>query len=178
MNRYRKWASQEHSTGKQVLTLAVAGLLLVVLIPYLLIKYCPGLDQRWHLPDFYGGVVNLTVGIAMIGLGLGLAWWSIYRQLTIGQGTPVPIAPTKKLVVRAPFTYCRNPMTLGTIVAYLGLCVCIGSISAILIILILATVLLLYIKLLEERELEARFGAEYLAYKRSTPFILPRKPRR
>jgi protein-S-isoprenylcysteine O-methyltransferase Ste14 len=32
----------------------------------------------------------------------------------------------------------------------------------------------LYIKLIEEKELEARFGLDYLAYKRNTPFILPR----
>ncbi len=177
MKRYQDWANRELSTGKQVITLALAGLLLVVLIPYLLITYCPALDRHYHLPDFYVGVVNLIVGLAVIVLGLGLAWWSIYRQLTIGQGTPVPIAPTKNLVARAPFTYCRNPMTLGTIVAYLGLCVCIGSISATIFILILATVLLLYIKLLEEKELEARFGEAYLDYKRKTPFILPRKPR-
>jgi protein-S-isoprenylcysteine O-methyltransferase Ste14 len=177
MKRYQDWANRELSTGKQVLTLALVGLLLVVLIPFLLIKYCPGIDQRWHLPDIYGGVINLIAGLGMIVAGLGFAWWSIYAQLTIGQGTPVPIAPTKKLVVHAPFTYCRNPMTLGTIIAYLGLCVWIGSISAMLFILILATVLLLYIKLLEEKELAARFGAEYLAYKRRTPFILPRKPR-
>jgi protein-S-isoprenylcysteine O-methyltransferase Ste14 len=151
-------------------------LLLVVLIPFLLINYCPALDRRLHLPDFYAGAANLIAGIAMIAMGLGFAWWSIYVQLTIGKGTPVPVIPTKKLVVHAPFTYCRNPMTLGTIVAYLGLCVCIGSISAIMIVLILATLLLLYVKLLEEKELEARFGAEYLAYKRRTPFILPRKP--
>jgi protein-S-isoprenylcysteine O-methyltransferase Ste14 len=103
--------------------------------------------------------------------------WSIEAQLTIGGGTPVPLVPTKKLVVRAPFTYCRNPMTLGTILAYLGVCVWIGSISALGIVVILMTALLLYIKLIEEKELEARFGAEYLAYKRETPFILPRKPR-
>jgi protein-S-isoprenylcysteine O-methyltransferase Ste14 len=68
-------------------------------------------------------------------------------------------------------------MTLGTIVAYLGICVWVGSISALVIVLMLITLLLLYIKRIEEKELAVRFGAEYLEYKRSTPFILPRKPR-
>jgi len=29
-------------------------------------------------------------------------------------------------------------------------------------------------KLIEERELEKRFGAEYLKYRRRTPFVIPR----
>ena len=33
---------------------------------------------------------------------------------------------------------------------------------------------LIYIKLVEERELEARFGEAYIAYKKSTPFIAPK----
>jgi protein-S-isoprenylcysteine O-methyltransferase Ste14 len=177
MKRYQDWANREHSTRQWVVTLLLAGLLLVVIIPFVLINYCPGIDRRLHLPDFYIGVVNLIAGLTLMISGLGFAQWSIYAQITIGKGTPVPMVPTKKLVVQAPFTYCRNPMTLGTIVAYLGLCVCIGSISAIVIVLGLTTLLLLYVKLLEEKELAARFGAEYLEYKRSTPFILPRKPR-
>jgi len=31
-----------------------------------------------------------------------------------------------------------------------------------------------YIKLVEEKELEARFGEEYREYKRKTPFLIPK----
>ena len=177
MKRYQNWAQQEATTGKQVITLALAGTLIVGLIPFLVAKASLALDRQLGLPDLYTGPVNLIAGglLAVVGLGLGL--WSVLAELTIGQGTPVPLVPTKKLVVQPPFTYCRNPMTLGTILAYLGLCVCVGSLSALGIALILATLLLSYVKFIEEKELEARFGAEYLEYKRTTPFILPRKPR-
>ena len=80
--------------------------------------------------------------------------------------------------MKGPFTYCRNPMTLGTFAAYLGISVWIGSFSAIALVLILIVVLLLYVKLVEEKELEDRFGFEYLEYKRNTPFLLPRLRRR
>ena len=33
--------------------------------------------------------------------------------------------------------------------------------------------LLVYLKLIEEKELEMRFGQDYLEYKKNTPFILP-----
>ena len=39
-------------------------------------------------------------------------------------------------------------------------------------------IVVMILKLLEERELAERFGEAYLAYKRSTPFIVPRLLRR
>jgi len=33
--------------------------------------------------------------------------------------------------------------------------------------------ILIYIKLIEEKELEERFGSEYLEYKKRTPFLIP-----
>jgi protein-S-isoprenylcysteine O-methyltransferase Ste14 len=32
---------------------------------------------------------------------------------------------------------------------------------------------LIYIKLIEEKELEERFGSEYVEYKKRTPFLIP-----
>jgi protein-S-isoprenylcysteine O-methyltransferase Ste14 len=32
----------------------------------------------------------------------------------------------------------------------------------------------LYLKLFEEKELEERFGSDYIEYKRKTPFLIPR----
>ena len=177
MKRYQDWAKRESTTGRQVITLALAGLLIVGIIPFLVVVASLALDRRLELPDFYAGPVNIIAGSLLAVVGLGLGVWSVLVEITIGKGTPVPVAPTQKLVVQPPFTYCRNPMTLGTIIAYLGFAVGIGSFFALVIVLILMSLLLLYIKLLEEKELEVRFGEEYLAYKRCTPFILPRKPR-
>ena len=80
--------------------------------------------------------------------------------------------------MEGPFRYCRNPMTLGTIVAYLGMAVAVGTIAGAALVLSLAGSLLVYLKRLEEGELAERFGEAYLAYKRETPFIIPRLPRR
>jgi protein-S-isoprenylcysteine O-methyltransferase Ste14 len=61
---------------------------------------------------------------------------------------------------------------------YLGIAVWVGSISAVALACIYPAVIILYTRLLEEEELERRFGAEYLAYKRRTPFLIPRWPGR
>jgi len=174
MKRYQDWAGREYSTRQRIILLAFAGVFFVLILPYLLINSSTKIDARLQLPQFDAGVLNVMVGLLLVIAGGFLALWSIEAQISVGKGTPVPVMPTQKLVVKAPFTYCRNPMTFGTIIAYGGIGVWIGSFSAIAIVLILACILLLYIKYVEEKELEARFGAEYLEYKRYTPFMLPR----
>lgn len=178
MSKFQDWARREHSSGRQLVTLALAGILVVLTIPFLIVVASSAIDRQLRLPKFTAGAVNPIVGLLLIVAGLALGLWSVYAELTIGMGTPVPIVPTKRLVVKAPFVYCRNPMTLGTFIAYTGLCVWLGSLPALAIFLMLAALLLLYLKLVEEKELEARFGPEYLEYKRNTPFILPRLRRR
>ena len=178
MKNYLKWAKREYSSKQWFIVLVPAGVVLLGIIPYLIVNWSNKIDQQLHLPRFTAGAINPIVGLILILGGFALGLWSIEAQMTIGRGTPVPMMPTQKLVVRKPFTYCRNPMTLGTILMYMGMCVWIGSISAVAIVLILMSLLLSYIKLFEEKELKARFGAEYLEYKRNTPFILPRfRPR-
>jgi protein-S-isoprenylcysteine O-methyltransferase Ste14 len=86
--------------------------------------------------------------------------------------------PTQRLITTGPFQYCRNPMTLGTILAYLGLSIGAATIVGTIVVAALAALLLVYLKRMEEKELAERFGEEYLAYKRDVPFILPRMPRR
>jgi protein-S-isoprenylcysteine O-methyltransferase Ste14 len=65
-------------------------------------------------------------------------------------------------------------MALGTIVAGLGVAILIGSISAVVLVLTLAGLLLVYIKFLEEKEMELRFGEAYREYRKQIPFIIPR----
>jgi protein-S-isoprenylcysteine O-methyltransferase Ste14 len=91
----------------------------------------------------------------------------------LASGTPFPMLPTKKLIIVGPFKYCRNPMTLGTIIAYSGVVILIGSYTALSVIVIFSLMLLVYLKFIEEKELEMRFGQDYLEYKKNTPFILP-----
>jgi protein-S-isoprenylcysteine O-methyltransferase Ste14 len=85
--------------------------------------------------------------------------------------------PTQELLTEGPFRYCRNPMTLGAILAYLGIALAARTTAGMAFVLSFAAVLLTYLKRLEERELAERFGEAYLAYRRATPFIVPRLPR-
>jgi protein-S-isoprenylcysteine O-methyltransferase Ste14 len=85
--------------------------------------------------------------------------------------------PTQELIISGPFRYCRNPMTLGTILAYLGLSIAAATVVGVALALILGALLITYLKKVEEKELTERFGQQYLDYKQNVPFIVPRKPR-
>lgn len=65
-------------------------------------------------------------------------------------------------------------MALGAIVLYLGVSVLLASLSAAVLVLSGAVWLLAYIKRIEEKEMAARFGEEYVQYKQQTPFLIPR----
>jgi protein-S-isoprenylcysteine O-methyltransferase Ste14 len=174
MNIYQEWAKKKQSSRGQIITLVCAGLFFLLIFPFLIIRWSNGLDQWLGFPGFNLGLVTIIPGIIIAVGGFLLGFWSVYAEITIGSGTPLPMMPTQKLVIKPPFTYCRNPMTLGTLIGYVGFGIVIGSISAILIAVLFVSLLLIYLKLVEEKELEARFGEEYLEYKKRTPFFIPR----
>lgn len=99
--------------------------------------------------------------------------WTIWLFIKVGKGTQIPVIPTQKLVTVGPFAYCRNPMYLGVILWVTGLGIILNSPSFILSGLIVPFLYLIYIKAVEEKELEARFGREYLEYKKKVPFLIP-----
>ena len=85
----------------------------------------------------------------------------------------MPLMATQKLIIQKPYAYCRNPLAFGLLSFYFGISTFIGSPSSMGMVGIFAVVILSYIKFIEEKELEQRYGDEYMAYKKSTPFIIP-----
>lgn len=172
--KFLKNAKHEYSPSKRAILLIFAGIVFLGLLPYFLVYFSTLLDRYFGLPHLGVGIINGVVGVCFIVAGLLFGWWSNYVQFTIGRGTPVPVMATQQLIIQKPYSYCRNPMALGTIVAYLGVAILIGSISAVGLVLLGAVLLLTYIKLLEEKEMELRFGDAYREYRKQTPFLLPR----
>lgn len=175
MDRFLKWQNQDKSDKKRILALIIGALIFPITIPVLLTVVLPQVDHYFGTGSFFFGSVNLIIGIPAILIGGTVAIWTIVIQITLASGTPFPMLPTNKLLVVGPFKYCRNPMTLGTILAYGGIAIWTGSFSALLAVAILAVLLVAYLKIIEEKELEMRFGSEYLEYKKRTPFIIPLK---
>ena len=178
MSRFQRWAQKEHSTRAQVLALLPAGIVLFLLLPYWLLVICPSLDRMLGWAPASPTPITIVTGAVLLAVGLPFGFWSVYVELTKGEGTPLPMLPTRKLLITGPFRYCRNPMALGTILAYLGLAIARATPGGIFSVILLGGLLLIYDKRVEERELEERFGEPYLQYKREVPFIIPRLSKR
>lgn len=175
MNLFTKWASREYPLPVRILvSVLVGGTLFVFLIPYLLIVVFPSLGVKFGFPPLDLGPWNVILGILMAIVGFYFAFRTVYSQFSKASGTPLPVMATQKLLVDGTYQYCRNPMVFGTLLAYLGIAVVVGSISSILAVIIFGGLLLTYVKKVEERELEARFGQAYVDYKAHTPFLFPR----
>jgi protein-S-isoprenylcysteine O-methyltransferase Ste14 len=174
MDTFKKWAQREYGVRQRFIALLVSGIVVVVVLPILILLEASVLDQRLLLPRFSYGLPNYLLGGFIAAMGWFFSMWSVQIQFTQGRGTPIPVMAAQKLVVGGPFAYCRNPMSLGTFLFYGGFGIWVGSISAIAIVLFFAVLLVVYIKAFEEKELEARFGDEYRAYKQNTPFLIPR----
>ena len=163
-----------YSPAARLLALIPAAMLFVGALPLLLVILGRALDGRLGLPAVFWQPVNWIAGLLLLAIGVPLAMWTIIVQFSIGRGTPIPLMATQKLIIQPPYTLCRNPMALGTILAYLGVAVIIGSLAAAGLVMLSALALLLYIRRFEEMEMEERFGAEYVAYRQRTPFLIPR----
>jgi protein-S-isoprenylcysteine O-methyltransferase Ste14 len=137
--------------------------------------FAPGWWGAQHFPMPMGldGGAGWYFGLPIAASGVALYLWTIVL-FAKAQGTQVPVAPTQKVVRSGPYGVSRNPMLTSAIIMVCGVGVLFNSWSFILGGLVIPIPYLIYIKLVEERELEARFGEEYLSYKNSTPLILPR----
>jgi len=85
-----------------------------------------------------------------------------------------PWDPPRHLVVRGPYRHVRNPMISGVVFVLFGEALVLLSGPHAQWALIFLVINFIYIPLLEEQRLKARFGEEYIEYCRHVPRLLPR----
>jgi len=162
---------REYSAGARLAAISCEALVFVVAIPALLYWLSTLGGDRWRFRPSHAFSVFCLI-LAALGLFLGL--WTVWAQYRHARGTPVPIKATKKLLTSGPYSLCRNPMLLGTILYYAGMSTCTSSFAAILGTVLFSVLMVVFVKLVEEKEMSLRFGDEYSRYMRRTPFIVPR----
>lgn len=124
------------------------------------------------------GSVRVALGGALLGAGALLTAWCV-RDFRKARGTPVPFNPPSALVETGLYRRMRNPMLTGVFTALFGLGVLLSSAGMVLITVPAYGLLhVLELKLVEEPELERRFGDTYAEYRRRVPMFFPRFRRR
>jgi len=106
--------------------------------------------------------------------GLSLAVWTVSLFMKFGQGTPAPWDPPKKLVIRGPYCYVRNPMITSVLLMLAAEALLFQSWPIFFWLIFFFLLNTLYFSFFEERSLEKRFGSNYLEYKKYVPRWIPR----
>ena len=132
------------------------------------------MDRLFEVPPWPFPLPWFGLGLGFVGLA-GLAWcFALFAR--IGRGTPNPARPPQVLITVGPYAWTRNPIALSHAAALIGLSVFLGSVSAVVIVVLLS--IPVHVAMLhEERTLEARFGEAYRAYRAQVPRWFPRPPR-
>jgi protein-S-isoprenylcysteine O-methyltransferase Ste14 len=158
---------------RQLLSVLLLPTTMTVVIPALLV-IAYGSSIGWELPGIAAALPVLVGGVALFA-GLWLAITTITLFGTEGQGTLAPWDSTRRLVVRGPYRRVRNPMITGVGLIVLGEAAILGSPPILIAFGIFALVNVVYIPLIEEPDLTARFDSEYEDYRRAVPRWIPRR---
>src|SRR5215208_5892112 len=143
---------------RHLLSIAALPFTVTVLIPMWLAR-----RPTETLGAFPRGIA-LGLGAVFGAIGLALFLSSLRRFANEGNGTLAPWDPPRKLVVRGPYRYVRNPMISGVLFVLLAETMFLNSRAQLWWTLTFLVANLVYIPLLEEPMLRQRFGEAYVEY--------------
>jgi len=142
-------------------TIFVPGLVIVGL-PYWLLT--SGIDQL-----AYDIGPARVLGFLPAATGALFYVWCAWDFAVTGGGTPAPIDPPRKLVVRGLYRVMRNPMYVGIVLILIGENVLFESGLLLLYAGLVWVAFHLFVTQYEEPTLKQKFGASYDEYCRAVP---------
>jgi protein-S-isoprenylcysteine O-methyltransferase Ste14 len=172
LSRVARPASVAWNVTKTAIQATVFWSLLLVAVPLVLraVGVWLGLESPGWPPAaaIVGGAV---IFVAASTLNLAAA-----RAIAVhGDGTPLPIDATRRLVVRGPYRYVRNPMAIAGIGQGVAVGVMLGSWIVVAYAVAGALFWQVLVRPWEEADLRERFGPEFDAYRAAVPCWVPRR---
>ena len=153
---------RSHAIGigpSQTARKAILGVAVAAGIAFLLVG-----DLRWSQEHFLHEAIE-WFGIGLIAICIvGRTWCSLYIG---GQ-------KNRNLITEGPYSICRNPLYLFSIIGAVGVGAQVGSIAIALSCGFIAWTILVGSAMREEQTLLAHFGSEYAQYFDRVPRLLPR----
>lgn len=130
-------------------------------------------ERRWGLHLSFPGALQWA-GLVLLLAASALGIWSAVAMSTRGEGTPLPSATARRLVIAGPYRFVRNPMALAGIAQGAAVGLMVESWFVVLYALCGSLVWNWVVRPLEEADLTERFGAAYSAYASDVRCWLPR----
>jgi protein-S-isoprenylcysteine O-methyltransferase Ste14 len=158
----RRWVAAAGSAAY----FAVAAGAGAVLVPWRVTGWEFGRHGPWWLVAQAAGVVLIGAGVVPVV--------SVFVQFARAGGTPLPLAPTRRLVVSGFNRYVRNPVYVGSLLIFTGQALLFGSLRLLAYTAVGWAGAAAFVRWYEEPTLTRRFGAEYESYRRAVNAWWPR----
>jgi protein-S-isoprenylcysteine O-methyltransferase Ste14 len=126
-------------------------------------------NPGWYfpMPEWLGLTLVILAGLLLLA--------STANLILSGLGVPIAVLQTRQLASDWLYAWTRNPIVLSGLVLLICMGLWLHSTGLVLWTLLLVTpIAVAVLRIFEERELEIRFGEDYLAYKARTPMLIPR----
>jgi protein-S-isoprenylcysteine O-methyltransferase Ste14 len=156
-------------------TAIFGSLLFFLVVPVTVAGIVPWWISRWRAdPPFLGIEPLRLLGAAFALAGSPVLIASFARFAIDGLGTPAPIAPPRRLVVRGFYRYVRNPMYVAILAIVFGQAILLGNRDLLIFGGVFWLACHLFVIFYEEPNLRRRFGDDYEAFRAAVPRWLPR----
>jgi protein-S-isoprenylcysteine O-methyltransferase Ste14 len=153
---------------------AIGSAAFFVAAPGTVVGIIPWLITRWEIPGSTAAWRAVqVVGVLLIAAGL-VPLVHAFTQFARAGGTPMPLAPTQRLVVTGFNRYVRNPMYVGLILAIVGQALLFGSPALLLYAAVVWIATASFVRWYEELTLVRRYGTQYDTYRRNVRAWVPR----
>ena len=153
---------------------ALGSLVFLVIAPGTTAVLVPWLLTRWEVRVPPPSSAIRVLGLGLIVAGAAVLIGAFARFVLEGRGTPAPVAPTERLVVRGLYRHVRNPMYLAVTAMIVGQALFLGRWELLAYAALFLGTTAAFVRWYEEPTLLDRFGAEYETYRRAVPGWWPR----
>jgi protein-S-isoprenylcysteine O-methyltransferase Ste14 len=157
------------------MTAAAGTAVFLVIAPGVVAGLVPWWLTGWRMGSASPVPVRVAGGV-VIAVGAAVLIGAFAQFAVDGLGTPAPVAPTERLVVRGLYRYVRNPMYLAVLAVITGQALLLGRPILLLYAAIVGAASAAFVHWYEQPTLARRYGAQYDAYRQAVPGWWPRLP--
>ena len=155
-------------------SLALSGLWLVI-APGTVAGLLPWTITRFESSDALGDSMLLDAfGLVLMGVGAAALLECFFRFAWFGFAAPMPITPTRRLIVTGLYRHVRNPMYFAVVSLVIGEALWLGQPALLAYAFFAWTFFHLFVIGYEEPTLRAQFPDEHARYAKAVPRWIPR----
>lgn len=154
------------NTAKTLVQIICIWVLALLVVPFVIL-------DAFDLPLLPNFGTHTWIGGTLFALSSSLGLASSYIMVRYGDGTPLPLDQTNRLVISGPYRFVRNPMAIAGIGQGVAISILYQSIPILVYSLLGVVIWHAVVRPIEESDMERRFGDAYVQYRQRVPVWLP-----